>query len=50
MSRAVEQPMAADVYEEYGGTVEHLAERDDEIGAIFRALKTAAGEREDSDE
>ncbi|MGQ5515413.1 hypothetical protein [Halococcus saccharolyticus] len=43
MSRAA-SPSAGDVYDEHGDTVDDLAERDDEIGAIFRALKTAAGE------
>ena len=36
MSRTVEQPMAADVYEDHGGTVEYLA-------FATGALKTISG-------
>lgn len=33
---------AEETYKEHSDTVDNLAERDDEIGAIFRALRKAA--------
>ena len=47
MSRSADNPSAADVYDEHGETVDGLDDRDDEIGAVFRALKAAAGEDDD---
>lgn len=37
-------PTAKDVYERHTEEVEELAERDDEIGAIMRAVKRVGGD------
>lgn len=41
------QTTAEDVYEEHGDIVDELAGRDDEIGAIMRALKRTGGDDSD---
>ena len=45
-----EEPTADDVYATHGETVDELAdERDDEIGAIMRALRQSGGDEGDED-
>jgi len=46
MSRSADSPSAEDVYRRHD-VVDDLAEREGAVGAVFRALKTAA--REDDD-
>lgn len=40
-------PTAEDVYEEYREEVDDLADRDDEIGALMRALRQVAGDADE---
>ena len=46
MSHSTDSPSAEEVCERHD-VVDDLAEREGAVGAVFRALKTAAGEEDD---